>query len=167
MSDSQKYAFTITRVFDAARQQVFKTWTDPEHLKHWWGPKGFKWVSCKMDLRPGGIFHYCMQSPDGQTMWGKFVYQEIAAPERLVFIVSFSDEAGNSTRHPFAPEWPIEVLTTLSFTELAGKTTLAMQGVPHNATDSERSVFEAGFGSMQNGWSGTFGQLEEYLKSLV
>src|ERR1041385_1556257 len=73
--------FVISRVFDAPRDLVWKAFTECEHLMHWWGPKGFKMVSCKMDFRPGGIFHYCLESPDGQKMWGKFIYREIKAPD--------------------------------------------------------------------------------------
>ena len=61
------------------------------------------------------MFHYGMRGPDGSEMWGKFVYREIAPPERLVFIVSFSDENGGMTRHPMAPTWPLEMLNTLTF----------------------------------------------------
>jgi uncharacterized protein YndB with AHSA1/START domain len=50
--------FVTSRVFDAPRERVWQAWTDPEHLKHWWGPKDFKVHTCKVDLRPGGIFHY-------------------------------------------------------------------------------------------------------------
>ena len=71
-----------------------------EHMKQWWGPKGFTVIAAKMDLRPGGSYHYGMQSPDGNTMWGKFVYREIVPQERIVFINSFSDEKGGITRHP-------------------------------------------------------------------
>jgi uncharacterized protein YndB with AHSA1/START domain len=74
----------ITRTFDAPRELVFKAWTDPEHLQHWWGPKGFTFDVAKLDFRPGGIFHYSMRSPDGHVMWGKFVYREIVEPEKIV-----------------------------------------------------------------------------------
>ena len=92
-------ACVIGRVFDAPRELVFKAWTDPADLKRWWGPKGFTWVGCKTDLRPGGLFHYCMRSPHGHEMWGKFVYREIVAPEQLIFVNSFSDQDGRTTRH--------------------------------------------------------------------
>ena len=97
--------FVITRVFDASRERVWEAFTKPEHLQHWWGPKGFTMRTIKLDLRPGGMFHYSMRSPDGKEMWGKFAYREIAPPERLVFVTSFSDEAGNITRHPFSATW--------------------------------------------------------------
>jgi uncharacterized protein YndB with AHSA1/START domain len=160
---SQGGDFTITRVFDAPNELVFKAWTESERLKQWWGPKGFAMLSLKLDFRPGGVFHYCMRAPNGSEMWGKFVYREIAAPERIVFVNSFSDEKGNLTRHPLSPSWPLEVLNTLTFTERAGKTTLRLRGRPINATEEECKFFEAGFTSMQQGFGGTFDQLAAYL----
>lgn len=153
----------ITRIFNAPRELVFKVWTEAEHLQHWWGPKGFTFGVVKLDLRPGGIFHYSMRSPDGHEMWGKFFYREINAPEKLVFINSFSDEEGNTVRAPFSPTWPMEILNTLTFTEHEGKTMLTMRGGPINATEEERKTYEAAFESMKQGFTGTFSQLDDYL----
>jgi uncharacterized protein YndB with AHSA1/START domain len=61
-----KESFVLARVLDAPRDVVFHAWTDPEHLKRWWGPAGCAVGHCKMDLRPGGIFHYSFQMPDGR-----------------------------------------------------------------------------------------------------
>ena len=155
--------FVITRVFDAPRDLVFKAWTEAERLTHWWGPKGFTMLSCKLDLRPGGVFHYGMQGPDGGDMWGKWVFREIVSPERLVFTLSFSDEEGNTVRAPFSSDWPLEVLSTVTFTEHGSKTTLTMRGVAINSTQTERQAFKAMFDSMENGWTGTLDQLDDYL----
>jgi len=155
--------FVITRVFDAPRNLVFKAWTEAERLTHWWGPKGFTMLSCKLDLRPGGVFHYSLHAPQGGDMWGKWVFREVMAPDRLVFITSFSDEEGNTVRAPFSSDWPLEVLSTVTFNEHEGKTTITMRGVPLNATETERQTFESMFKSMQNGWTGTLDQLTEYL----
>ena len=76
----------ITRVLDAPRARVWRAWTEAEQLKHWWGPKGFTMGVCKLDFRPGGMFHYSMRTPDGHELWGRFVYREILKPERIVFI---------------------------------------------------------------------------------
>jgi uncharacterized protein YndB with AHSA1/START domain len=116
-----------------------------------------------LDLRPGGVFHYSMRSPNGDEMWGKFVYREIVPPERIVFVNSFSDEHGNITRHPMSADWPLEVLTTLTLAEHDGTTSLILQGRPINATESERTTFEAGRQSMQRGFAGTFDHLDDYL----
>lgn len=161
--ESAESEFLITRVFDTPRELAFKAWTERERLMHWWGPKGFTMRACNMDLRPGGIFHYGMQAPDNTVMWGKWVFREIVKPERLIFVASFSDEAGGQTRHPWAPDWPLETLSTLSFEEHEGRMTLTARGVPLNATESERTTFECGRESMRQGWSGTLDQLAEYL----
>ncbi len=152
-----------SRVFDAPRELVWKAFTESERLMRWWGPKGFTMQVAKLDLRPGGVFHYCMRSPDGRDMWGKFVYREIVAPERIVFVNSFSDEVGSRVRHPMSPTWPLEVLNTMTLSEHDGRTTLTIRGAPINATDEERKTFQAGRESMKQGFTGTFDQLADYL----
>ncbi len=156
----------ISRVFNASRELVFKVWTEPEHLMHWWGPKGFTMRAARVDLRPGGIFHYALKSPAGHEMWGRFVYREISAPERLAFVISFSDSEGNITRHPLSETWPLEVLNTITLTEQDGKTTFVLRAGPINATGTERRTFLDGFKSMQQGFKGTMDQLDEYLLNL-
>ena len=155
--------FIISRTFDAPRELVWKAFTDPEHLKHWWGPRGFTVRAAKMDFRAGGSYHYCMRSPDGRDMWGKFVYREILTPERIVFINSFSDENGGLTRHPMSPTWPLEMLSTLTFAEQQGTTTLTIRWSPYNANEAERKTFEDGRQGMYQGWTGTLDQLDDYL----
>jgi uncharacterized protein YndB with AHSA1/START domain len=101
--DRDPQAIVATHELDAPRELVWQCFTDPEHMKEWWGPKGVKVIHSKMDLRVGGTHHYAMQNPDGSVMWGRQVYREITPPERLVFINSFSDEHGGLGRHPMAP----------------------------------------------------------------
>jgi uncharacterized protein YndB with AHSA1/START domain len=155
--------FVISRTFDAPRDLVFEAFTDPERMKEWWGPKGFTVIHSKMDLRPGGIYHYGMRAPDGKTMWGKFVFREIVRPERIVFVNSFSDEAGGMTRHPLSPTWPLELLSTFLFTEQDGKTTVTIHWVQLDPTAEERATFDSGQDSMRMGWGGTLDQLAAYL----
>jgi len=155
--------FVISRVLDAPRDKVWKAWTEVERLKQWWGPKGFSVSHCTVDLRPGGLMHYCLRSPDGHDIWGRFVYRDIAKPERLVWVNSFSDEKGGVTRHPMSPGWPREMLTTVSFAEHKGGTLVTVQWIPIDATEEERRTFDAGRDSMKQGWTGTFEQLEQYL----
>jgi uncharacterized protein YndB with AHSA1/START domain len=76
---------TITRVFDAPRALVFKVWTQPEHLAHWWGPSGFSLPTCQIDLRPGGAYRFQMRSPTGDIAWWHGVVREIVEPERIVW----------------------------------------------------------------------------------
>ena len=156
--------FVLSRVFDAPRDLVWKCFTDPKHMQHWWGPKGVAVVASRMDLRPGGTHHYGMKAPDGSPMWGKFTFREIVPNERLVFINSFSDEQGGLSRHPMAPTWPIEMLSVFTFEEQpGGKTRFTVRWSPYNATAEEQATFDKGHDSMNTGWSGTMEQLEAYL----
>ena len=133
-SETKAADFVISRVFDAPRDLVWKTFTDPEHMRHWWGPKGFSVIASKMDLRPGGGYHYGLKAPDGAAMWGKMVYREIVAPERIVFINSFSDEAGGTTRHPMAPTWPMTAAKSIAPTRPPrGPTSASSSGAPNGA----------------------------------
>ncbi len=158
--------FVITRLIDAPREMVWRAFTEVEHLKHWWGPKGFTMMSCTLDLRVGGTFHYGMKSPEGYEMWGKWIFREIVAPERLGILVSFSDKDGGITRHPMAPDWPAQMQGTSIFTEQGNKTLLTNRTIAFDATEVERKMFEDGFASMEQGFSGTYDQLAEYLKKM-
>jgi uncharacterized protein YndB with AHSA1/START domain len=158
--------FVISRVFDAPRELVWKAFTEPERMEQWWGPKGMRVHVAKLELRPGGTFLYSMRAPDGKDWWGKWVYREITAPEKLVTVVSFTDESGNPVRHPLSPAWPLEVLSTATFTDQAGKTLLTVRSAAINATEEERKTFEAGFKGMEQGFTGTWDKLAEYLASL-
>jgi len=156
--------FVISRVFDAPRELVWKAFTEPERMRHWWGPKGVKVIASKMDLRPGGIYHYGMQTPDGHEMWGKFVYREIDPPHRIVLVSSFSDKDGNLTRHTLSPTWPLEMLSIFTFDEeQGGKTKLTIRWSPLNASEEEIRTFTSGMQGMQQGWTGTLDQLSSYL----
>jgi len=156
--------FILSRVFDAPRDLLWKAFTEPERMKQWWGPKGFTVIASKMDLRPGGTYHYGMTAPDGNPMWGKFVFREIAPPERMVFVNSFSDEAGGTTRHPLHQSWPLEMLTTFTFEELAGgRSRFTTRWQTLNATAEEQKTFDSNHDSMRQGWTGTLDQLSDYL----
>lgn len=158
--------FVTSRVLEAPRELVWRAFTDPAHLLRWWGPKGFDVLTCEVDLRPGGRFLYHLRSLDGQDMWGRFIYREIAPPERLVFVVSFSDATGGVTRHPWSATWPLQTLSTLTFAEHEGRTTLTLHWTPFEATEEERATFAAGRESMRQGWDGTLDQLEAHLAEI-
>jgi uncharacterized protein YndB with AHSA1/START domain len=156
--DAGRPDLAVTRVFDAPRELVFKAWTEPERLKRWWGPKGFTTPFCAVDLREGGVFLYCMRSPEGRDFWGRGVFREIVVPERIVFAMSFADAGGNvvpATHYGMSPEWPLETLLTVAFEEEAGKTrvTLRYKGVPPGADRD----------GTRQGWSESLERLGEYL----
>ena len=97
------------------------------------------------------------------------MFREIVRPERLVFVLSFSDERGGVTRHPLIADWPVETLSTVTFAQHAGigrGTTVIIEWAPLNATERERAVFAENHPSMERGWSGTTEVLAAYLATL-
>ena len=156
--------FLITREFAAPRPLVWQAWTERDRLLRWFGPKGFTMTSATMDFRVGGMYHYGLRTPDGKDFWGKFVYREIVPHDKIVWVNSFSDAQGGTTRHPFTTAaWPLELLTEVTFQETAGRTTVTVLWVPLDATEEERAAFEGGRESMKMGWTGTMEQLTEYI----
>ena len=158
--------FTFSRTFDAPRERVWRAWSDAEALAQWWGPKGTTMRVLTFEFRPGGLLHYTISFQPGHEMYARFIYREIVAPERIVFVNSFSDAAGGITRAPF-PQlkglWPLEVLNVVTFTAQGGKTTIALRNGPINATEEERAIFAANTSSMQQGFGGAFDKLADLL----
>lgn len=155
--------FVFTRTFDASREDVWNAFTQPGHLKHWWGTPGATVEIARHELKPGGLFLYCMKFPDGRVMWARFIFREIAAPERLVWLNGFSDENGGLTRNPWVPGLPLETLNTVTLAEQDGKTLLTIAAVPFNASDEETLLFAGGINGMKMGYGATFKILADYL----
>ncbi len=161
MPNDNMNEITITRVFDAPRELVWKAWTEPERVMRWWGPKGFTAPVCRIDLREGGKYLNAMRSPEGKDYWSKGIYREVAAPERLVMTDSFADEKGNTvpaSYYGMSPDWPEELLVTVTFEEQDGKTKLTLK---HSGltgmSDTDRD-------DMRQGWSESFDKLAESLR---
>jgi uncharacterized protein YndB with AHSA1/START domain len=117
-SDVDDRTLVLTRVFDAPRALVFQAWTDAERVAQWWGPQGFITQYCQMDIRPGGSFRLCMRSPAGTDHWKRGVYQEIVAPERIVFTFAWENADGQAGH---------ETVVTVLFDALGNKTRLTLR----------------------------------------
>jgi uncharacterized protein YndB with AHSA1/START domain len=136
----------ITRIFDAPRPLVFKMWTEPENLVHWWGPRGFTTLSGRLDVRPGGAWSRSMQTPNGSVIRKHGVYREIVAPERLVLTYITDDAAGNP-----GPE----TLVTVAFADLGGKTRLTLHQTGFQSV--------AAHDDHRRGWTGALERFAGYL----
>jgi len=142
---------TLTRVFDAPRELIFQAWTEPEHLKRWWGPRGFTAPTCEVDLRVGGTWKIVMRFPDGvneHTM--QAVYREIVPPEHLSFTNTALDKDGTRL---------LEGLTTITLEDLGGKTKLTM----YTRMTGLVSYSDRMLDGMEPGWSQTLERLGEAL----
>lgn len=80
-----KLDLTFTRVVDVPRALVWRAWTEPALLKPWFCPSPWKTIACEIDLRPGGIFHTTMQSPEGVEFPNAGCFLEVVPNEKLVW----------------------------------------------------------------------------------
>lgn len=148
----------ITRVFDAPRELVWKVWTDPEHAKHWAGPRQFTATHFENDRRPGGRWRLCLHSDGFDTGDGVLrkldlcqggVNREMVEPELLVYTFQWDESTGLGSH---------ETVITITFEEHDGKTTMNF----HQAffvTEKDRD------GHMR-GWNSSFDKLGDYLREV-
>lgn len=160
-------AFSISRDLNAPRELVYEVQTDAKHLARWLSPEGFKTIHAAMDFRVGGTYHYGQEGPGGLQIWGLQQFREIAPNEKIVLIQSFSDKDGGVARHPFSPDWPLEMLATTTFESIGPKKTrLTINWRPYNSDEAGEKAFDAGRPSMTGGFGGVFAKLEAYLAEL-
>lgn len=138
MSDSTtgQDAVVIERTFEASAELIWQMWTQPEHFKQWYGPRGFTVPVAEMDLRVGGKRFVCMASPDGSMkMWTTGEHREIVPNKKLVYTESPADEKGNKVS-PSAmgmPDgYPATTEVTVLLEDLGGRTKMVMRhaGMP-------------------------------------
>ena len=116
MTDLQTYV--LERTFDASRELVWRTWTEPEFLARWYGPN-VETIVHQLDVRPGGKWL-------NEKKWGdnshyqRVEYTEVTPPERLVWLHAVSDADWNISANPMMPDWPRILLTTVSFADTDG-----------------------------------------------
>ena len=145
---------TITRIFNAPRELVFKAWTDPKQLAKWWGPKTFTNPVCEVDLKLGGTLRIVMRAPDGGEYPMQGIFREIVPPSRLVFTNIALDKDGHHI---------IEGLTTVTFAEDGGKTKLTLQTRGVAVVDYAAAYLQG----MEAGWTQSLEKLEALVRRAV
>ena len=111
MSDLPTYV--LERVFDAPRDLVWKTWTDPKLLPRWYGPK-VETIIHRLDLKAGGLWLVEMKW-GGKSNYQRVEYIEVTPPTRLVWLHASSDADWNIIPSPMMTDWPRLLLTTVTF----------------------------------------------------
>jgi uncharacterized protein YndB with AHSA1/START domain len=109
---------TVTRVFDAPRDLVFRTWIEPAHFTQWWGPRGFTNPVCELDARPGGGIFVRMHGPSDHIVLMRGTFREIVAPQHIVFTAIVADCDGVAM---------FEGLVTATFEDEGGATKLTVR----------------------------------------
>lgn len=137
---------SISGIFHAPRERVFRAWTEAEHARRWWAPRHFAVTGCAIDFRVGGSWRARMESPDWGALWIGGTYIEIAAPERLVFTFATDDLYGKP-----GPE----TLVRVTFTELGSATMFTFNQGPFDDDDTRRGH--------EHGWASAFDVLAEQL----
>lgn len=161
---SELPTYMLEREFDAPRELVWKTWTDPELLPRWYGPR-VETVVHRLDLKPGGLWLVEMRW-GGKSNYQRVEYTEVARPERLVWLHSNSDQHWNVTSSPMMADWPRVLLTVVTFEDLGGRTRLRLTWTPHEATAAEIECFRNAVGGMGKGWDSGMALLAELLVEL-
>ena len=155
--------FKFSRGFNAPQERVFNAFGNAEALNAWWGPIETKNSVVTLDFRPGGIFHYRMESQEKIT-YGRFLFNKIQPFELLEFTNAFADENAKVVRAPFDIIIPLEIFYRLQFTEHNGKTMIEMTGQPVNASPEESEGFLSINLGMERGFGATFNKLFSYLE---
>ena len=161
MTDAESWV-KIERTFDAAIEDVWNMWTDPELFKSWYGPNGMSVPVAEMDLTVGGTRKVCMemQTPERtMSMWFIGVYKEITPPSRLVYTESMCQEDGTLIP-PQAMGMPeghpdvTDVIVDLIKADGKTKMTMVHIGVPAGSAG-------------EGGWNQAFDKLSGRLQTLA
>jgi uncharacterized protein YndB with AHSA1/START domain len=143
----------MTRSFDAPRHLVFEAHARPELLKRWLlGPPGWEMTVCTVDLKVGGAYRYVWRNTEGTEMGMGGVYREVVSPERIVATESFDD-----------PWYPGEAVSTTTFDEQNGKTTLTLS-VLYESRETRDAVLKT---PMEEGVASSYDRLAELLATSV
>lgn len=162
-TSAKKEIFTLHYQFDAPKKLVFNAFSDADALNEWWGPVNSNNSVISLDFKPGGIFHFKMESSK-QTTYGRFLFKTIQPYDLLEFTNAFADEKANVIKAPFDIPLPLEIFYSLTFEEQKGKTTIFMTAWPEeHATKEEIEGFVAINEGMKLGFGATFEALSNYL----
>ncbi|HWD04963.1 MAG TPA: SRPBCC domain-containing protein [Amycolatopsis sp.] len=138
---------TITRVFDAPQELVYRAWSEPDQLARWLGPQDFAASVPTLDLRTGGAWRARIHSEKhGVERWMQGTYREISPPDRLVFTFSW-DDPGDVVG---------ETVVTVTFAAVGDKTEMTFHQAPFPSEEQSAAHTE--------GWNSTFEDLARYLK---
>jgi uncharacterized protein YndB with AHSA1/START domain len=109
---------TFERTFDAPREKVWKAFTDPDQIPHWWGKHGTTTIVAEMDVRPGGKWRYINRADDREEVAFYGEYLEVDPPQGFKWTFMFDVEGVGPMGGP----------ETYIFEEVDGKTKVISTG---------------------------------------
>ena len=144
----------LTREINAPREVLYKCWTTPEHLVHWFVPKPHRVTACVLDVRPGGKCNTTFDV-DGTVMENNGVYLEVVPNEKLVFTDTYT-EGWKPNPEPF-------MTAILTFEDIGGGRTRYTAVARHRSKDAAKTHLDMGF---HDGWGTVVDQLEAYAQGV-
>ncbi len=147
----------LERTVDVSPSLVWKAWTEPEHVVHWFTPAPWKTVECEIDLRPGGRFYSVMESPEGDRFPNVGCYLDIVPNERLVWTSSLEPGFRPQSKPEDMP------MTAIISMKPSGSGTLYTAMALHRNTDDRKKHEDMGF---EHGWNTALDQLVAYMKTV-
>ena len=81
-SDSE---IVSSRIFNFPKELVFRAWSEPNHLKNWWGPAGFTNTFNQFDFRVGGKWSFIMHGPDKGNYSNECEFIKIEKPSLIAW----------------------------------------------------------------------------------
>jgi uncharacterized protein YndB with AHSA1/START domain len=131
--DVSAQELVIERVFDAPRERVFDVFTQPEHLRKWWGPKQVSTPIAEWEARPGGKIFLGQRGPDGSMHYNAGVVREIERPSRVVFTMYFADADRRRVAPPsgtgLPATWDDEIVTLVTFSAEGRRTRMTIRSL--------------------------------------
>ena len=150
-SGDETRSIIVSRDIAAPRPLVFKAWTDPRHIAHWWGPNGFTTTTLRFEFRAGGVWRFVMHGPDGRDYQNRVTFTEITPPARIVY-----DHGGGE-----GDLEPITFRSTVTFAEVGRKTRVTLNLVFPSA--AERDLVAHKYGAVEGGHQ-TLARLDAYVQ---
>lgn len=138
--DQEKLSYTMSRVFDAPREVVWKVCTDPAFIPEWWGPRYLTTIVDKMDVQVGGKWRYIQRDSDGNEFAFNGVYKELDPPNRMSSTFEFEPMAGHvsveTTIFEELPDGKTRLTATSTFDSLEDLQGMLQSGMEGGATES-------------------------------
>jgi uncharacterized protein YndB with AHSA1/START domain len=157
-SPDPKLDLVLERIVDVPRELVWQAWTVPEHVKKWFTPRPWTTVECEIDLRPGGIFRFVSESPEGERFPHVGCYLEVIENERVVWT-----RALLPGYRPTNPKSDVPVFTAIISLAPHGKGTKYTAIAMHQDEEGCRQHDKMGF---HEGWGTVLDQLVEVAKKM-
>ncbi|MDI9256830.1 MULTISPECIES: SRPBCC family protein [Flavobacterium] len=145
-NDTTDREINFSRLLNAPIDLVWEVWTNPDHIKNWWGPNGFTNTIHKMEIKPEGEWNLIMHGPDGTDYDNKSIFKEVVLHQKIIY------------EHTSVPKFT----STIQFESIANQTQLHWKMLFESKEEMIEVVkkFNAADGLRQN-----VEKLEAYLKN--